>query len=215
MIVSDKINKPSYLEILVRYFPNVNAYLKGDDLYNNIVWDNSNDPSIPTKETLDGLGLKTAMEKAIFQLAAESNELVESAISIHTESSNNLQQVIYDNKYKEAVRYVELLEQAVEDASAITASEINVAQSSVTVPSIIKKECEATGEPPIILASYIVDNYNNANQDVYSFIGQLEGIRRIAKQNILATNNVPELLNLDWPVWPKFETTISSSVDEL
>lgn len=198
---TSKSRIPNYVQVIARYFPDISVHSVGST-YAGIVWENPDDRLTASQSVLDSKILAVAKEGCIVELTTESNVLQLEAISRHTESLDPLQNTVYTIKFRESVKYVDLITANGGDATG------------VPVPPMIQKECDSTGEPPQLLAGYIVQNYENANKELLSFIGELEGKRRIHKQHILACVDVAELTNLAWIIWPTFQSDVSSSIDE-
>lgn len=196
----------SLVETIFKLDPNVEVYsidFPGKTEYESINWINASDKSRFSEDFLEQKRVELTKEAWATQLMIEANQLQEAALALHTITDEKPlhQKSMYDIKYENSVKYVG----DVQAWQSTNATEAIPTEEQVTVPPVLSNEAKHTGDPVYYLALAIINNFQQSQETLKAFYGEVEGIRRVKKREIVNCTTVEELENLQWVTWPAYE----------
>lgn len=179
-----------YVDVISHYYPEKECYSTGF-LYDNIVW--MDGEPIP-KDELDVKMVEFVKMHMIDVNWDTAQELRDDALYTMLGTNSMLQVRIYDEKYKAAKEY----NQMVVDNGMLL--------SGLTIPDILQSELNETGENPYTLSTQIIQEYEYAFGELNKFYGTIEGIRRRYKKAVTQAKSLGELGGIQDPDFPSLDT---------
>lgn len=175
--------------------------------YENIQWSNSSDKITYHENNLVQARLDKTKEVWITKLMDEANRIQEAALALHTITDEMPlhQKSMYQIKYDQSQKYVTAVNSWF-TANAVTPSPATLpTHDQVTVPKVLANEAKHTGDPVYYLAQAIIANFDDSEDSLQAFYGEVEGVRRVKKQEIVGAANIQELEAISWIEWPVYE----------